>query len=237
MKGNIHSIEPLGCFDGPGLRFVVFFQGCGWKCIYCHNRDTWSGEENKLMTPEEIFAIYQKYEHFYQEGGITLSGGEPLIQIDFVIELLTLFKSHNIHTTIDTSAQNFSLSTLDKYEQVIALCDLFLLDIKQINTPMHHIITGFSNDNSLNFCIKLSLENKPTIIRYVLVKGYSDNLDDVINLRKFLDQMNNVIRVDVLSYHNLGSKKYSALGIPYTLSGANIPSKEQVEEVNKILNK
>ncbi|MDR2867570.1 MAG: pyruvate formate lyase-activating protein [Acholeplasmatales bacterium] len=235
MKGNIHSLEPFGSFDGPGFRMVVFFQGCGWQCIYCHNRDTWSNLPNKLMSVEEILAVYHRYASFYQRGGITLSGGEPLLQLDFCLELLRACKKENIHTCVDTSAQNFNPNNLDKYQKLISLVDLFLLDIKQINPSLHYFITKNSGQCALDFLDFLALHQRPVIIRYVLIPPYSSDLSDLYALRKHLDKYNNILDVDVLSFHLLGSDKWEKLGYHFTLQASNIPSKEMLQTAIDIL--
>jgi pyruvate formate lyase activating enzyme len=236
MIGNIYSIEPLATFDGPGLRMVVFFQGCGFKCIYCHNRDTWEFSTKNLMSASDIIKIYHSYANFYKNGGITLSGGEPLLQMDFVLELLTLCKRENIHVCVDTSAQNFNLSNEAFFEKLMPLVDIFLLDIKHINNDSHKIITGYPNNNVLDFLNFLSARQKETIIRYVLVKGFSDNLDDIYELKKYLSKYNNIIKVDVLPLNLLGASKWSLLGLKYLLNESNLVSSEEVLRVSNILN-
>ncbi|MDR2827797.1 MAG: pyruvate formate lyase-activating protein [Acholeplasmatales bacterium] len=236
LLGNIHSIENFGTVDGPGVRMVVFFQGCFWRCLYCHNRDTWDNIKRNMMTTNDILTEYNKYSQFYKNGGITVSGGEPLLQIDFLIELFKLFKKHNIHTCIDTSAQNFQIDDTAKIDELLKYTDLILLDVKEINDTKHKIITGFSNTNTLSFLEYLNKKHISTIIRYVLVPGYSDDINDINELNIFLKTYNNIVNVDVLPYHKNGILKWNKLNIKYPLEDVNEPSNELITKYKNILN-
>lgn len=230
MIGRIHSTESFGTVDGPGIRFVVFLMGCPLRCLYCHNPDTWTGGG----TPTEAKDILQeilKYKSYLKGGGVTLSGGEPLLQLDFCIELLTLCKQEGLHTAIDTAAYPFDGS--EKYEELLAVTDLFLLDIKHIDDTAYRTITGKSNQSCLAFARYLSERNKPMWIRHVLFSGTDDDAA-LRNLRAFVDTLSSVEKVQVLPYHTLGKEKYEKLGIPYPLTETP-PSAERVENAKIIL--
>lgn len=193
--GNVHSIETFGAFDGPGVRYIVFLQGCPFKCQFCHNRDTWSTRTNKLMSVDEIFNDFSKYKSFYKTGGITVSGGEPLLQLPFLIELFKKFKSEGIHTCIDTSAACYNVRENDKFKELMKYTDLVLLDIKQINDEKHKVLVGSSNKKVLDFAKFLDELGVKVNTRHVLVPGVNDDLDDLITLRKFLDTLNNIVKL------------------------------------------
>ena len=239
MEGYIHSFESFGTVDGPGIRFVVFMQGCPLRCKYCHNPDSWQNGVGKVYTAEEVAENVLKYKNYYAGGGgVTISGGEPLLQIDFVIELFTLLKAKGINTCIDTSGNTFDTEDKEfvlKFEKLVAVTDLVLLDIKQIDDSKHISLTGKSNKNTLNFARYLSEKGVKTWIRYVLVPGYTDDIEDIKGLRTFIDSLSNVEKVEVLPYHTLGVVKYEKLGINYPLSGVLPPSKESVALAKDIL--
>lgn len=234
MKARIHSFETFGTVDGPGIRFVIFMQGCALKCKFCHNRDTWDLCSGMEYTLEELIAKIERYKNYYipSNGGVTISGGEPLLQQDFLIELLTALKSKNIHTAIDTSG---SFALTDKIKKIIELSDLFLLDIKCINDEICKDLTGFSNKLELNFAKYLSDIKKPIWIRQVLVPGFTDKEQDLIKLREFINSLNSVEKVEILPYHDLGKFKWENLGLKYSLDNIRIATNEDVEKAKKII--
>ena len=238
ITGKIHSLESFGSADGPGVRYIVFLQGCRMRCKYCHNPDTWSLDKGEEQTPEEVLKKALRYKSYWgKNGGITVSGGEALLQIDFVLELFRLAKEKGIHTTIDTAGNPFTREGefFEKFQELIKVTDLFLLDIKQMDTEAHKSLTGHTNENILDMATYLSEQGKDMWIRYVLVPGYTDSEEDIRNLHDFIETLDNVKRVEVLPYHTLGVFKWEQLGVPYTLEGVNPPSKESVEKANQIL--
>lgn len=232
--GRIHSFESFGAVDGPGIRFVVFFQGCGLRCKYCHNRDTWPINAGMEYTSNDLIAKISRYKNYFtvSGGGVTLSGGEPLLQQDFLLELLPKLKKLGIHTAIDTSG-NFPIT--DKIKRIIDLTDLFLLDIKCINDEICKDLVGFSNKLELEFAKYLSSINKPIWIRQVLVPGITDHEEDLLNLKKFLSSLNNVKKVEILAYHDLGKFKWENLGCNYELADVPNATTEDVARAKKIV--
>ena len=240
MEGRIHSFESMGAVDGPGLRFVVFLQGCVLRCKYCHNPDSWDMTKGRTMTVSACVNEILKYKNYFSTtGGVTVSGGEPLCQIDFVIELFKELKKNNIHTCVDTSGILFDINNkhiVKKFDQLIALTDLFLLDIKHIDNLQHIELTGKPNENVLNFARYLSNKNKPIWIRYVLVPGINADIDTLKRTKEFIDGINSVEKVEVLPYHTMGVDKYKQLNIPYKLKNTQPPTKEQIKLAQDILN-
>lgn len=239
MKGRIHSFETFGAVDGPGVRFIIFLKGCNMRCKYCHNPDTWANSKETMeMTPQEALEKALKYKTYWgNEGGITISGGEPLLQIDFLIELFKLAKKEGVNTCIDTSGANFTREEpfFNKFNELMKYTDLLLLDIKHIDSQKHKELTGKPNDNILDMAKYLSDINKSVWIRHVLVPGISDVDEYLIELDKFISSLNNVKKVEVLPYHTLGTFKWEELNIPYQLEGVNPPSQERVDNANKLL--
>lgn len=238
MTGYIHSFETFGTVDGPGIRFVVFMQGCPMRCQYCHNPDTWGLGGGKEYAPEEVVKEVLKYKSYLKNGGVTVSGGEPLIQIDFVTELFRLLKEEGIHTALDTSGVTFSAAdeiTLQKHTHIIEYTDLVLLDIKHIDADKHKEITGHSNKNTLDFARFLSDNGTPVWIRHVLVPDLTDDDKSLLKLKEFILGLKTVQKVEVLPYHTMGEVKYEKLGIRYPLQGTKPPAKERVENARKIL--
>lgn len=218
MTGCIHSTESFGTVDGPGIRYVLFMQGCPLRCLYCHNPDTQKMSCGKYLTAYEVFADFKRNEMFYKNGGITVSGGEPLLQIDFLCELFSLFKSKNIHTCIDTSGIVFDKENpefLKKLDRLLSLTDLVMLDIKHINPDVHKKLTGMDNKNVLAFAKYL---NVPVWIRHVVVPKITDKPEDLIKLGEFIGTLKTLKALDVIPYHTMGVSKYKELGIPYNLS-------------------
>ena len=225
MIGRIHSSESFGTVDGPGLRYVLFMQGCPMRCLYCHNPDTWRVDGGREMTADEVLAEYKKNEMFYKNGGLTVTGGEPLLQIDFLAELFTKAKEKGIHTCIDTSGITFDESDeeyISKLDELMKYTDLVMLDIKHIDSEKHKELTGYSNDSILAFARYLEKKNVPTWIRHVVVEEYTDDEKDLFALGKFIGTLKNVKALDVLPYHTMGAAKYKELGITYRLE--NIPA-------------
>ena len=229
LIGNIHSIESCGTVDGPGIRFVVFLQGCPMRCLYCHNPDTWDFNVNTKMSVDEILKKYDSVKEFLKNGGLTVTGGEPLMQIDFVIELFKAAKTKNIHTTLDTSGINFKSSNLAKFDELMKYTNLVMLDIKHIVDSEHVKLTGHSNVNILNFAKYLSDKKIPMWIRHVVVPGITYNKKYLIELGQFLATLDaSVIQgLDVLPYHDMGIVKYEKLKRPYPLKGIPPLTKEQ----------
>ena len=239
MLGKIHSFESFGTVDGPGIRYVIFFKGCPLRCKYCHNPDTWSSEGAKEYDADTIVNQALRYKSYFGEnGGITLTGGEPLVQIDFVIELLKKFKAKGIHTAIDTSGYMFNPNneeSVSKHKELIKYTDLFLLDIKHINNDEHFKLTKVKNDNTLAFARFLSDNKKAMWIRHVLVPGITLNENYLQELKAFIDTLDTVEKIEVLPYHTLGKVKYKNLGIDYPLEDVLPPTKEEVISAKKIL--
>lgn len=240
VLGRVHSTESFGSVDGPGIRFIVFMQGCHLRCQFCHNPDTWRiGRGGKEWTAEDLLAEAVKYRAFWGEkGGITVSGGEPLIQIDFLIEFFKLAKEKGIHTTLDSCAAPFTFEEpfFSKFNELLKYTDLILLDIKQIDDEAHKKLTGRGNANILDCARYLSDVGQPVWIRHVLVPGGSDNDAFLIRLNAFVKTLKNVKRFEVLPYHQLGVYKYEVLGIPYPLKDVPTPTPERVENANILLN-
>ena len=239
MIGRIHSFESMGAVDGPGLRFVIFLQGCVMRCAYCHNPDSWDFDKGTPYSADECVERVLKYKNYFgTNGGVTVSGGDPLCQIDFVIELFTKLKELNIHTCIDTSGVIFNRSNkflLEKFDKLVSVTDLVLLDIKHIDNDKHLWLTEQPNNNILDFA-KYLMENKvPVWIRYVLVPDINDDEKTLIKTKEFINTLSNVEKVEVLPYHNMALHKYEELGIDYRLKETPLPSEEQILLANKIL--
>lgn len=232
MIGHIHSTESFGAADGPGVRFIVFMQGCHMRCRYCHNPDTWKMDGGDEVTADEILKRALRFKPYWgKDGGITISGGEPLLQIDFVIELFKKAKELGINTCIDTAGNPFTKEEpfFSKFEELMKYTDLLLLDLKEINPTRHKDLTGFDNSNIIEMAKYLSEINKPVWIRHVLVPEHSDFDEDLDALGDFIDTLSNVDRVEILPYHTLGKFKWENLGIPYSLESISPPSAERIE--------
>ena len=222
MVGYIHSTESFGTVDGPGIRYVVFMQGCPMRCLYCHNPDTWEIGKGEEKTAEEILSAFNKNRSFYEKGGITVTGGEPLLQIDFLIDLFSRAKAEGIHTCIDTSGITFNPDNkeyLNKMDILMSYTDLVMLDIKHIKSENHKELTGMDNRNILAFAKYLEEKNIPLWVRHIIVEGYTDKREDLIELGEFIGTLKNLHALDVLPYHTMGVNKYKELGIPYKLEG------------------
>lgn len=227
VLGNIHSIESCGTVDGPGIRFVVFLQGCPLRCLYCHNPDTWSTDVNKKMSVEEIIKKYEGVKEFVKSGGITVTGGEPLLQIEFVTELFKEAKLKNIHTALDTSGILFNPSDTSAIDNLLMYTDLVLLDIKHIDDSEHRKLTGASNKNILAFARYLSDKQIPVWIRHVVVKGLTLDEKYLKELGHFIGTLKNVKALDILPYHNMAIPKYDSLGIQYPLKDIPPTTKQE----------
>ena len=238
ILGKVHSIETFGAVDGPGIRFVIFLKGCNMKCKYCHNPDTWFGSACETKTAEELISKALKYKTYRKkEGGITVSGGDPLVQIDFLIELFTLAKKHGINTCIDTSGEPFKEDSdyLDKTDKLLELTDLVILDLKEMNNQKHKWLTSRSNENILKFARYLSDKNKKMWIRHVLVPTITDDETDLVELKNFVHTLNNVEKFEILPYHSFGTFKYKELNLPYQLLDIKEPTEEEIKRAKRIL--
>ena len=239
MVGYIHSKESFGTVDGPGIRYVLFMQGCPMRCLYCHNPDTWEMGTGEKITVAEILQEFNKNRSFYKNGGITVTGGEPLIQVDFLIELFREAKNADIHTCIDTSGITYNPNNPEgtkKLSQLLDYTDLVMLDIKHIRGEKHKALTGMDNKNILLFAKFLEEKNIPLWVRHIIVKGYTDDPDDLITLGEFIGKLRNLKALDVLPYHTMGVNKYKELGIPYALEGIEaLPVTEAVKAKEYIL--
>ena len=238
IRGAIHSTESFGSVDGPGIRFVIFFKGCMMRCRYCHNADTWDPHSDDLRTAEELLDQAERYRSYWgKEGGITVSGGEPLLQVDFLLELFQKAKARGIHTAIDTAGQPFTREEpfFSKFQELTRYTDLFLMDIKHIDPVEHKKLTGQPNDNIIDLFRYLSEINKPVWIRHVLVPGITDDDTWLRKTRDFILTLKNVKKIEVLPYHSMGAYKWEKLGIPYSLSGVKSPAAERVENARRIL--
>ena len=239
MSGRIHSLESFGTVDGPGTRFVVFVQGCPMRCAYCHNPDTWSMVGGKQMEASEIIEQYERNKAFYQNGGgLTVTGGEPLMQVDFLIELFTLAKERGIHTCIDSSGIAFkpdNQAFIEKLDKLMPLTDLVMLDIKHIDPEKHKELTGQPNDGILAFCSYLDKKGVDMWIRHVVVPGITDDDKYLFDLGYFIGQFSNLKALDVLPYHTMGEAKYEKLGMEYKLKGVPAMDKDKVVEKKKVI--
>ena len=239
MKGRIHSLESFGTVDGPGVRFVVFVQGCPMRCAYCHNPDTWEMNAGTEMEPAYIIEQYERNKSFYKGGGITVTGGEPLMQVDFLIELFTLAKKKDIHTCIDTSGIAYKKTSspewLEKLDHLMTLTDLVMLDIKHIDPEKHKELTAQPNDGILAFAEYLNEKQIPVWIRHVVVPTITDDDKYLYELGYFIGQFTNLKALDVLPYHTMGEVKYQKLGVEYKLKGIPAMDKDKVIEKKQVI--
>lgn len=240
MIGHIHSIETFGTVDGPGTRFVVFFKGCPMRCAYCHNPDTWELGGGEEWTADKILEYYDENKEFYMNnGGLTATGGEPTVQIDFLLELFTKAKEKGIHTCLDTSGIMFRRNEpaiLAKYDALCKVTDLVMLDIKHIDPEGHKELTLQPNDNILDFARYLDEQRVPLWIRHVIVPGITDQVDELTRLGYFIGGLSNLKALDVLPYHTMGIVKYEKLGIEYRLKGVEaLTNKDAIEAKKHIL--
>ena len=237
-KGRISATESFGSVDGPGIRFIVFVQGCRYRCQYCHNPETWEREGGYEATAEEIFRQAWRYRPYWkQKGGITVSGGEPLLQLEFVTELFRLAKAKGVNTVIDTAGEPFTYDEpfFSAFETLLPLSDLFLLDLKQIDDAKHRALTGTSNESALALARFLSERGKRMWIRHVLVPGWTTGEDELSRLSDFIAGLKTVDRVEVLPYHAMALHKYEELRLPYRLGDTPAPTAEEIASAEEIL--
>ena len=231
VKGNIHSFESFGTQDGPGIRFVFFMQGCPLRCLYCHNPDTWNVKTTQqLLTAAEAFEEVRKVKGFIRNGGVTVSGGEPLLQADFILDLFKICKDENIHTCIDTSG--FILN--DKVKEVLCYTDLVLLDIKHIDPGKYRHLTSKALEPTLQFMEYLQEIDKAVWLRYVLTPGLTDDEKDLHNWAKYASKFKVVERVDILPFHQMGTEKWKIIGEEYKLKDLHTPRQEDIAKAKEI---
>lgn len=238
LVGYVHSTESFGSVDGPGVRFIIFLTGCAMRCQFCHNPDTWNMQTGTPYTVDEILKKALRYRNYWaKEGGITVSGGEPLLQIDFLTELFRKAKEQGVHTTLDTSGNPFTREEpfFSKFQELMKYTDLVMLDIKHIDEEQHKVLTGCTNQNILDLANYLSETKKPVWIRHVLVPERSDYDEYLVKLDEFVQTLDNVEKVEVLPYHTLGEYKWEELGYEYPLKGIEPPTPERVKNANKLL--
>lgn len=230
---KIHSIESFGTVDGPGIRFVIFLQGCHLKCKYCHNRDTWDINCGNYESLDDIFNKILRYKNYiYPNGGVTVTGGEPLLQVKFLIELFKKLKAKNIHTCIDTSGM---VAITEDIKTLLSLTDLVLLDIKHIDPIKSKNLVGFSNERELAFAKYLSDNGIHMWIRQVLIPGYTDDESDLLKLKDFISGLENVDKIEILPYHDMGKYKWKELGLKYELDDVRVANDDDVKRAKKIL--
>jgi len=231
MKGYINSIETMGLVDGPGIRVVVFLQGCKLRCIYCHNPETWELKKGVEITPEELVSkLYNYKPYFSNGGGVTFSGGEPLLQPEFLIETLKLCKKLEIHTCLDTSGVG-----TDRNQEVLKYVDLVILDVKSSKENEYTEITGGKLEDLEKFIDLCNELNKKMWVRQVIVPGINDTKENIMHLKKYLKKINNLEKVELLPYHTYGLEKYNELGIAYKLNGVFDMEQEKLLELYKLL--
>ena len=238
MDGFIHSTESFGTVDGPGVRFVIFLQGCPMRCQYCHNPDTWKMNAGQRRSAASLLRDYERNRQFYSNGGITVTGGEALMQIDFLLELFELAKEKNIHTCLDTSGVTYHPGESEynrKLDRLMTVTDLVMLDIKHMDPESHRKLTGHDNAGILAFARYLAEKKVAVWVRYVVVPGITDDPEQLTRLGRFLGTLPNVKALDILPYHVLGVSKYRELGIPYPLEGVEPATRKQAEEARKII--
>jgi len=239
IRGRIRSVESFGSVDGPGVRYMFFMQGCRMRCAYCHNPETWKEDEGTMqLTAAEAFDKAYRFRQYWKNGGgITVSGGEPLLQLPFVTELFEIAKEHGVNTAVDTAGQPFAESSdfMDGFKKLCAVTDLFIVDLKAFDGETHKKLTGCGNENILAMMRFLSDSGKHMWIRRVLVPGVTDSEEDLKATAKFIRGLNGVGRVEILPYHTLGVVKWEELGIKYRLEGVPVPTPEETERARQIL--
>ena len=238
LSGRVHSVDSFASADGPGVRFIIFLQGCALRCRYCHNADTWRMEGGTLRFSDDLLSQALRYRAYWGEGGgITVSGGEPLLQMAFVTDLFRRAKAAGVHTALDTAGQPFTREEpfLGGFRALMEVTDLVLLDIKHIDSDAHRVLTGRGNENILDLARYLDEIGKPVWIRHVLVPQYTDDDAALAHLGEFLSTLHNVERIEVLPYHTLGAFKWKALGLDYPLAGISPPTSERITNAEHLL--
>lgn len=235
MLGNIHSLESFGTVDGPGVRFVVFFKGCPMRCLYCHNPDTWDMNGGTQMSVDEIMEKFNKNRSFYKTGGITATGGEPMVQLEFLTELFKRAKEESVHTCLDTSGIMFKPEKLERIDELMKYTDLVMLDIKHIDPEEHKKLCSQPNSGIIDFAEYLDKKGIDVWIRHVVVPGITDNEKYLYKLGRFIGKLHNVKALDVLAYHDMGKTKYEQLGIEYPLKDIEPLPKEKAVEARQII--
>lgn len=237
--GYVHSVESFGLVDGPGVRYVLFLQGCAMRCQYCHNPETWAFTKDTAKTPQQAFEAAYRYRNYWRNnGGLTISGGEPLLQLDFVSEVFRLARAKGIHTALDTSAQPFAPENpawMARFDALLENTGLVILDLKEMDEEKHRALTGHGNANILAMAEYVAKKGVPLWIRHVLVPGLTDDEDGLRRLDAFVRTLPTVRRVEVLPYHTLGLFKWQNLGIPYPLEGVRVPTDEEVRRAEELL--
>ncbi|MGL4733877.1 MAG: pyruvate formate lyase 1-activating protein [Enterovibrio sp.] len=233
--GRIHSFETCGTVDGPGIRFIVFMQGCQMRCKYCHNRDTWNMHDGRDVTVDELMKEAISYRHFINAsgGGVTASGGEATLQAEFVRDFFRAAQKEGIHTCLDTNGYVSKLT--DLIDELLDATDLVMLDIKQMKDDIHKNLVGVSNKRVLDFANYLHKRGQTTWIRYVVVPGYTDDEESANLLVEFIKDMKNIEKIEILPYHQLGAHKWEAMGFEYELNGVEPPKKEALDKIKAIL--
>lgn len=230
---RVHSIESFGTVDGPGIRFIVFLQGCNLQCKYCHNRDTWDLKGGQERSLEDILKQVEKYKNYIMpEGGVTVTGGEPLLQVDFLIQFFKELKERGIHTCIDTSGM---VPLTDRVKELLELTDLVLLDIKHIDSEKCKKLVGVSNKLELEFARYLSDNNIKMWIRQVIIPGYTDDEQDLLKLKEFINTLKTVEKIELLPYHSMGKYKWNRLNIKYELEDVREATQEDIDKASKLL--
>lgn len=233
VKGSIDSVETMGLVDGPGIRYVVFLQGCKLRCLFCHNPETWKMEEKNMTTAEELIDKIKRYKNYFgKEGGVTFSGGDPLCQPEFLLECLKKCKQEGIHTCLDTSGVGCNK---ELYPEILSYTDLVILDIKAVTPEAYKNMTGYPMKDFSEFLELCQKLEKKLWLRQVIVPGINDTEEYILELKKYIKNIKNVERVELLPYHLYGVEKYKKLGIPYRLDGVPAMKKEDLDKLNQIL--
>jgi len=232
LTARIHSTETCGTVDGPGLRYVVFFQGCRMRCKFCHNPDSWNTAGGTEVTVDKLLNDALRYKIYmdFSGGGFTASGGEPLLQAEFLAELFKQLKKHNVHTAIDTGGY----ADVSEIDRLLSYTDLVLLDIKSLNPKTHIDLTAVKQDKTLEFAEYLNKKRIPVWIRHVVVPGITDSDEDITALAEYLKWFSNIERVDLLPFHKIGEHKWETMGLPYSLKDTPVPDKEKMERLREI---
>ena len=233
VKGSIDSVETMGLVDGPGIRYVVFLQGCKLRCLFCHNPETWKMEEKNMTTAEELIDKIKRYKNYFgKEGGVTFSGGDPLCQPEFLLECLKQCKQEGIHTCLDTSGVGCNK---ELYPEILSYTDLVILDIKAVTPEAYKKMTGYPMKDFSEFLELCQKLEKKLWLRQVIVPGINDTEEYILELKKYIKNIKNVERVELLPYHLYGVEKYKKLGISYRLDGVPAMKKEDLDKLNQIL--